>query len=247
MNNYDTIGELYNKKLNYCLSEEELHASERDEQWIFIKKCIIDSKIGKDAVILDAGCGNGKYSILLKRMGYKNVVSMDLFSEHNEKQLHYVQGTVDKIPFEDGSFDVIIAASVIYYLKNPEDAIGEFSRCLKDGGIVFVSVVTKYSLYAVNRILRKKLRFKSANHIETWHFKNSIAQYVSMFKRDGFNIILVDGFFKPTIFWFIIRKMVFLVSGITLERKIISNNAVKAKIKSYAGYHAVIIAKKDKL
>ena len=52
--------------------------------------------------------------------------------------LHTRQGSVDRLPYGDNSFDVIITAHVIEHLDHPEEALLEFCRVLRPGGIVVI-------------------------------------------------------------------------------------------------------------
>jgi len=56
----------------------------------------------------------------------------------------------EKIPIEDGTFDIIIAGEVLEHLNNPYKALREFNRILKDKGSLVITVPNICSL--VNRI-----------------------------------------------------------------------------------------------
>lgn len=50
------------------------------------------------------------------------------------------------LPFEDGRFDVIMVAHVLEHLADPEQALTEFHRVLKPGGIVILCVTRRSTL-----------------------------------------------------------------------------------------------------
>ena len=53
--------------------------------------------------------------------------------------IDFKQGSINKLPYANNTFDTIIASLVIHYLKNPETALKEFHRVLKKGGILIFS------------------------------------------------------------------------------------------------------------
>lgn len=102
--------------------------------------------------ILDAGSGTGNLSMLLKSAGC-NVVSCD-FSEnalsvHRSKdpQATLVKTSLeDPLPFDDGSFNAIACASVLFTLSESgcAQALSEFLRVLKPGGRLVVTAAATH-------------------------------------------------------------------------------------------------------
>jgi len=98
--------------------------------------------------ILDAGAGelaNKKYCAHL------NYVSQDFcqyegtgdnkglqMGSWDTKQIDIV-GDITNIPEKDASFDVILCTEVLEHLPNPVDALKEFNRLLKKGGILILT------------------------------------------------------------------------------------------------------------
>jgi SAM-dependent methyltransferase len=95
----------------------------------------------KGKKVLDMGCGDGVHLAL----NPKNWVGIDI-NENTvriamERGYNVVQGSVTECPFEDGSFDAILAYQLIEHL-NPDDAYGmlsEMKRLLKKGGIAYIT------------------------------------------------------------------------------------------------------------
>ncbi|MBS3149665.1 class I SAM-dependent methyltransferase [Candidatus Woesearchaeota archaeon] len=100
----------------------------------------------KGKKVLDAGCGSGVYSRLLAEKGAQ-VYGIELSSEMVDlakkhcagMDIDFKQGSINKLPYANNTFDTIIASLVIHYLKNPETALKEFHRVLKKGGILIFS------------------------------------------------------------------------------------------------------------
>lgn len=50
------------------------------------------------------------------------------------------KGMVEALPFPDAAFDVVICLFVLEHLVNPRVAMGEMSRVLKPGGVMFLGI-----------------------------------------------------------------------------------------------------------
>ena len=107
--------------------------------------------------VLDMGCGAGRHAFALYRRG-ANVVALDMDADElrdvaamfeamaDEGEAPQgatataVRGNAYSLPFEDESFDRIIAAEVMEHLPDDTVAMAELTRVLKPGGIIAVSV-----------------------------------------------------------------------------------------------------------
>jgi len=66
--------------------------------------------------------------------------------QHAGLRAHFQQADVRSLPYDDQSFDVVMAAHVLEHLPAPQRALKEMIRVLKPGGMVFVCV-TRPSLF----------------------------------------------------------------------------------------------------
>lgn len=201
----------------------------------------------KNAFILDAGCGNGKYAFYLSNLGYNNIFAVDLFSKVSTNKFKYYQSSIDNLPFEDASFDFIYSNSVIYYLENPEDAIVEFNRVLKKGGILFLTAHTKYSLFTLWRVFKRDvLKLKSMEHLQGVKFY-SAHYYRNLLKRNGFELILQNGYKSSFILEPLYYKIVKVFDKFLNIELPFFNKSVKISsniIKSEIAYHSVFVVRK---
>lgn len=99
------------------------------------------------AKVLDAACGQGYGSYLMKTWGAQEVVGIDI-DEDSIKQaswlfkqdgLTYKQHTVEELPFEDHSFDLVVSFETIEHIDYPEKLLKEIKRVLKPGGTIIIS------------------------------------------------------------------------------------------------------------
>jgi SAM-dependent methyltransferase len=96
--------------------------------------------------VLDAGCGSGLYCELLADRGAR-VTGIDQSAkmlEHARRRLAgrevdlHVADLREPLPFADGSFDGIVSALVLHYLRDWSTPLAEFRRVLRpDGWLVF--------------------------------------------------------------------------------------------------------------
>lgn len=112
--------------------------------------CLLPADL-KQGRLLDAGCGSGKYMIPLKMRGF-DVVGIDVShaaltiahesSKNRDLDIDFLAANIYRIPFRDGSFDIIWCFGVLQHLLLMERtaAIHEFHRVLKNGGYLFIEV-----------------------------------------------------------------------------------------------------------
>jgi ubiquinone/menaquinone biosynthesis C-methylase UbiE len=94
---------------------------------------------------LDAGCGGGRYSVALHRLGFKEVVGIDWSKQGIEvanarvaeakiSQVTYRNADVLKLPFGDNEFDFVFSNGVLHHTYNTQQGIDEMRRVLKPEG-----------------------------------------------------------------------------------------------------------------
>jgi len=98
--------------------------------------------------VLDVGCGTGRMIENLKKFGAKTVgldVSKEMLRVARKKFLstELVLGEVENLPFEDLTFDMVIATFVIVHLADLRLAFEEVYRVLKDDGIFILTNINQ--------------------------------------------------------------------------------------------------------
>lgn len=100
-------------------------------------------------VVLDAGCGTGRYSYLAQTAGARLVLGVDnslpmlLAGRNSPPQAGqppiFVLGSLDALPVETASIDVLICCLVVGHLPDLEAALAEIGRVVKPGGYAIIS------------------------------------------------------------------------------------------------------------
>lgn len=109
------------------------------------------------SLILEPGCGSGKFSLALASLGHR-VVALDYVAKvlrgvrATEQRLRgqwpgqlrgYCQGSLEQLPFPDGAFDLVLNEGVVEHWLNDEERLAvlrEMARVTQSGGIVAVLV-----------------------------------------------------------------------------------------------------------
>ena len=96
--------------------------------------------------VLDAGCGVGYGAEMIARAGASRVVGIDLApeviataSERVGEVADFQVGDVQDLPFDEGSFDVVVCFEVLEHLEDPEPALTALKGVLHEGGWLVVS------------------------------------------------------------------------------------------------------------
>ncbi len=110
-------------------------------------------------VVLDGGCGSGKFSAAIARFGAAKVIGLDIgekgiaFAREQAKKvpyghrLEYRVGSLLDIPLPDASVDMVWSNGVIHHTLNYERCIAEFARVTKPGGTLFLYVNGRFGLF----------------------------------------------------------------------------------------------------
>jgi len=116
-------------------------------------------KTFKDKNCFDAGCGNGRGTLFMLKHGAKKVTANDFSPKNIEStrrfaqefgysdRVTFQQGTLEKIPYPDQSFDVVWCNGVLMHTKKPNVCFSEISRVLKIGGRSWIYVYGAGGIY----------------------------------------------------------------------------------------------------
>lgn len=116
----------------------------------------------KGRFVLDAGCGDGAFSLRAEARGAR-VVAVDISEAmlnaarrralSGATAVEFLTASVEDLPFDVESFDVVFMLTVLCTVNNPSRAVREAYRVLKHGGRLVVGELGKYSLWVLKRRL----------------------------------------------------------------------------------------------
>ena len=92
----------------------------------------------KNQKILDVGCGRGYFLDLLKKEGFTNLYGCDLIDYPKLEGVSYSKENIEKLTYEDHSFDVVIVSHTLEHIPDLDKAVSELKRITKNKIIVTV-------------------------------------------------------------------------------------------------------------
>src|SRR2546422_3271197 len=95
--------------------------------------------------MLDMGCGFGGLSNLLgEQLRFREIYGLDLNEErisvasHRGLKISHCNLEVDRFPFSDNYFDLVMSFGVLDHIKSLDNSISEAKRVLKLGGCLAI-------------------------------------------------------------------------------------------------------------
>jgi len=118
-------------------------ARDAEDDATFRIKTGVDARDLSGRLVLDAGCGGGRYARLLLDHGAK-VVGVDLSSAVDKAQslcggsdranLAILQADLTKLPLAEAMFDLVFSIGVLHHGPDPRGAFASIARRVKPGG-----------------------------------------------------------------------------------------------------------------
>lgn len=111
----------------------------------------------RPATVLEVGCGWGELARWIADEVGAGVVAVDLSPRMVE--LARANGVdaqvadVQSLPFDDGSFDVVVAAWMLYHVPDRERAVSELARVLRPGGRLVAATNSVLHLHELRELV----------------------------------------------------------------------------------------------
>jgi ubiquinone/menaquinone biosynthesis C-methylase UbiE len=116
-----------------------------------------------DKTVLDVGCGDGALASEFARRDAivtgldadpAMIVAARRRTEIEATQLHFVEGQAERLPFNDASFDLVLAVTVLCFVRDAERAVVEMARVLRPEGRLVIGELGRWSFWAAHRRIR---------------------------------------------------------------------------------------------
>ncbi len=148
--------------------------------------------------ILELGCGNGElWQKNLDKIPEGWDITLTDFSPGmlqdaknnlgtDSKRFKFKIADIQNIPYEDSSFDVIIANHVLYHVGDVNKSLSEIYRVLKPKGYFYASTVGKNHMKEMREIVKKynfqNITTDSFNITESFQLENGLEKVSKWFK-----------------------------------------------------------------
>ena len=154
---------------------------------------LADVRDGEDVLDLGSGAGTDAFVASLSVGDSGSVTGLDMTDEQLEKArqlrddagvdtLSFERGYIEELPFEDGSFDVVISNGVINLSPEKERVFGEVNRTLARGGRLVLSDI----------VSEKRLPKTIKTDADLWAAciggAEQIDDYVDLIEAAGFDV-----------------------------------------------------------
>jgi 2-polyprenyl-3-methyl-5-hydroxy-6-metoxy-1,4-benzoquinol methylase len=129
--------------------------------------------------VLDGGAGTGRISKPMVDAGY-DVVSMDigtrlLHEVRKKTPANLVTGSAVSLPFQDGSFDVVMSSEVIEHTPDPRLAVFEYTRVLREGGLLILTCPNRAWFWSLQ--MANLLGIRRYDGLENWPTFGELEQW----------------------------------------------------------------------
>lgn len=151
---------------------EEHHRERRAEgEFVFVPERIplFQAAIGRGKRVLDLGCRSG--ALTRHFLEGNELVGLDVdaaaLAKASDLGIEPVQANVEEpLPFEDASFDAVVAGELFEHLQFPDVLVAEIARVLRPGGVLVGSVPNAFRLQGRLRFLLGRAPEDDPTHLK---------------------------------------------------------------------------------
>jgi ubiquinone/menaquinone biosynthesis C-methylase UbiE len=170
---------------NYRTSS--VHAGGED-----LRQMVLQAGLSGSERVLDAGSGAGHTALAFAPHAAR-VVGVDLSramlaqgerlaAERGLSNVEFRQADVESLPFEDGTFDLIVSRYSAHHWPHPQAALAEFRRLLRPGGCVLLDDIVAYDDFTYDTHLQTIELLRDRSHVRD----HTAAAWTTMLLQAGF-------------------------------------------------------------
>lgn len=123
------------------------------------------SNVGRNRVVADIGCGDGRFTKLLLNLGFQNILAIDIERENLQRlestildvdkgKVAFINKDIRDLYMEPGDIDVVIAIEALYYLNDDFEGGCSIVHSLLTRGGLFINAEPTFEgslLQSLNR------------------------------------------------------------------------------------------------
>lgn len=178
-------------------------------------------------LVLDAGCGQLTYTILLKYFKPKlEIIPIDIAMPENlknRKKHNFILASIENMPFRKEIFDFIFCLSTLQLIEDDRNALKEFHRILKRNGVLLFTVPTGKSIFRLLRELEIRCGVYRFPEFNVPHYHYYTTDSIKNLVKDLFYVVELYGYYYN----FFFRLYAFLFS---LIRKALKKSSTKTQL-----------------
>jgi ubiquinone/menaquinone biosynthesis C-methylase UbiE len=176
-------------------------APEYDAKWAFYVEATTRETLARLDLrpsdrLLDVGCGTGALLHRLSRQhpaaqltGVDPVPEMLAVARRRlPPEVLLREGWAERLPFDDGQFDVVLSCNVFHYVRQPVAALREMSRVLSPGGRLLIT--DWCDDYLACRVCDLCLRLFSPAHFKVYRERECL----SLLRETGHHDVDIDRY-----------------------------------------------------
>lgn len=185
--------------------------------------------------VLDVGCGEGNYAFYLKERGAAYIAGVEIDSEaaaaaRKKMDFVFAGSAEEKLPFEQGQFDLIICADVLEHLINPWEVLRNLKQLLAPDGHLLVSMPNlRYAPVLYNILIRGLFRYKISGVLDYTHLRFfTLSTMKELIEESGFEIVKLGRPAKDKIYLGLnLLTLGLLNDFLTMQYYILASSAVE--------------------
>jgi len=129
----------------------DIYSGNKESENVFNTKTSLNKEDVKGKLVLDVGCGAGRFSEVVSRWGGE-VIGVDLSYSVDaafenigiRENAHFVQADIFNLPFRQETFDIVFSIGVLHHTLNTKKAFNGIVAYVKQGGRLAIWVYSRH-------------------------------------------------------------------------------------------------------
>jgi 2-polyprenyl-6-hydroxyphenyl methylase/3-demethylubiquinone-9 3-methyltransferase len=148
--------------------------------------------------VLEVGCGGGILSEEIAKLGFNitgidpSLSSLNAAIQHSKLanlEINYEAASGENLPFQSGSFDVVLCCDVLEHVQDLPAVVSEISRVLKNGGVFIYDTFNRTYMSKISaiKILQEWKRWAiMPPNLHVWEMFIRPSEMVALLKKNNF-------------------------------------------------------------